>query len=319
MPAFDLGTPVAVVITQFGDVSVVQGFEVEERFYLLAPALLLLVTLSGTFLIYCGMCAIGKPPNVGGVKHNQLFGFFMARYLLWVLSPFEKLLLGRVSPNTITAISLMMCAASGVTAGMGQLGSAAWLFTLAGILDIIDGRLARLLHKTTQSGALFDSVSDRWGELFVFTGYVWYLRDSVWLLAVMGAMGGSMMVSYTRARAEGLKVELSGGMMQRAERIFIIVSGTLLAAWYTLAPESPTAVADGMAILGGTMTVVAVASTATAVNRWIVAYRVLAKRDAEMLAASEPERESVAKPEPVRPEIFAPVPKALRESAELPL
>ncbi|MBA2540816.1 MAG: CDP-alcohol phosphatidyltransferase family protein [Deltaproteobacteria bacterium] len=257
------------------------------------------------------------------MKHNQLFGFFMARYLLWVLSPFEKLLLGRVSPNTITAISLLMCAASGVTAGMGQLGSAAWLFTMAGILDIIDGRLARLLNKTTQSGALFDSVSDRWGELFVFTGYVWYLRDSVWLLAVMGAMGGSMMVSYTRARAEGLKVELSGGMMQRAERIFIIVSGTLLAAWYTLAPESPTAVVDGMAILGGTMTVVAVASTATAVNRWIVAYRVLAKRDAEMLAkraASEPERENVTKPEPpVRPEIFAPVPKALRESAELPL
>jgi len=296
---------------------------VEERFYLLAPALLLLVTLSTTFLIYCGMCAIGKPPNVRGVKHNQLFGFFMARYLLWVLYPIEKLLLGRVSPNTITALSLAMCAAGGVAAGMGQLGAAVWMFTLAGILDIIDGRLARLLNKTTQSGALFDSVSDRWGELFVFTGYAWYLRDSVWLLAVMGAVGGSMMVSYTRARAEGLKVELSGGMMQRAERIFIVEAGTLLAAWYTLAPESPTAVADGITILGGTMTIVAVASTATAINRWIVAYRVLSKRDVEQRAKSPsvPSPEPiVAKPEPVRaPEIFAPVPKALRESAELPL
>jgi phosphatidylglycerophosphate synthase len=169
---------------------------------------------------------------------------------------------------------------------------------------------------------LFDSVSDRWGELFVFTGYAWYLRDSVWLLAVMGAIGGSMMVSYTRARAEGLKVELSGGLMQRAERIVLVSSGTLLAAWFTLSPESPTAYQDGVTILGGTMLLVAVASTATAINRWIMAYRVLAKRDAELLAktpAPVPEP-IVAKPEPVRsPEIFAPVPKALRESAELPL
>ena len=82
------------------------------------------------------------------------------------------------------------------------------------------------------AGALFDSVSDRWGELFVFAGYVWFLHDSPWLLAVMAAIGGSMMVSYTRARAEGLGVELAGGVMQRAERIVLVAGGTLIAAWY---------------------------------------------------------------------------------------
>jgi CDP-diacylglycerol--glycerol-3-phosphate 3-phosphatidyltransferase len=297
---------------------------VEERFYLLAPALLLLVTLSTTFLIYCGLCAMGKAPDLGRIKHNQFFGLFMARYLVWVISPFEKLLLGRVSPNTITAISLLMCMACGVAVGVGELGAGVWLFTLAGIFDIIDGRLARRLNKSTESGALFDSVSDRWGELIAFTGYAWYLRDSVWLLAVMGAAGSSMMVSYTRARAEGLKVELSGGLMQRAERIFITVTGTMLAAWFTLSPDSATAVADGTAILGYTMALLAVTSTATAINRWIQAYRILAKRDAERFANAPPsapvEEPVVAKPEPVRtPEIFAPVPKALRESAELPL
>jgi phosphatidylglycerophosphate synthase len=299
---------------------------VEERFYLLAPPLLLLATLSATFIIYCGLCAIGKPPDMGKVKHNQFFGLFMARYLIWVISPFEKLLVGRVSPNTITAISLAMCAACGVAVGFGELGAGVWLFTLAGILDIVDGRLARRLNKTTESGALFDSVSDRWGELFIFTGYAWYLRDSVWLLAVMGAICGSMMVSYTRARAEGLKVELSGGLMQRAERIFVIVSGTLLAAWFTLG-DSPSAVADGTAILGGTMALVAVTSTGTAVSRWIMAYRALAKRDAAKYAAAPAPAPVVAvkspEPKPVaakpEPEIFAPVPKALRESAELPL
>lgn len=295
----------------------------QERFYLLAPPLGLLALLCVTFLIYCGLCAIGKPPNLGRIKHNQFFGLFMARYLIWVIQPVERLLVGRVSPNTITAISLLMCAACGVMAGLGQLGAAVWLYTCAGILDIVDGRIARLQNKQTESGALFDSVSDRWGELFIFTGYAWYLRDSIWLLAVMGAIGSSMMVSYTRARAEGLKVELSGGMMQRAERIFVVVVGTLIAAWYTLSPDPETAV-HGTPILGCTMLLVALTSTGTAINRWIMAYKALAKRDAEKLAKSAVavETEPRKKPEPAAPaaDIFvAPVPKALRESAELPL
>jgi phosphatidylglycerophosphate synthase len=293
---------------------------VEDRIYLLAPALLLAVYLCSSFVLYLGLCSIGRAPNVGKVKHNQFFGLFLARYLVWVIQPMEKVLLGiRVSPNTITAVSLAMCAACGVAAGLGQLGAAVWLYTLAGIFDIVDGRIARLQNKSSNSGALFDSVSDRWGELFIFTGYAWYLRETVWLLAVMGAIGSSMMVSYTRARAEGLKIELSGGLMQRAERIFVVVVGTMLAAWITLG-DSPTAVEDGMTILGGTMMLCAITSTATALNRWIIAYRELAKRDrASRPVVAEPEPR-VAQPEPVRGEIFvAPVPKALRESAELPL
>ncbi len=292
-----------------------------ERFYLLAPAFILLVTLCATFVIYLGLCAAGKPPNVGRVKHNQMFGHFLARYLIWLLQPVEKLLVGRVSPNTVTALSLLMCAAAGVAVGVGQLGGAVWLYTLAGILDIVDGRLARLQNKCTQSGALFDSVSDRWGELFAFAGFSWYLRDSVWLLAVIGASSGSMMVSYTRARAEGLKVELSGGMMQRAERITVVVTGTMFAAWYTLS-DSPTAMEDGITILGGTMLLLAITSTATAINRWILAYRALAKRDAAAVVVVEEARKPHLQPEISQPraEIFvAQVPKSLRESAELPL
>lgn len=295
-----------------------------DRFYLLAPALLLLATLLVSFVIYAALCAVGKTPNVPNVKHNQFFGLYMARFLVWVMTPIERVLLGRVSPNTITALSLFMCAACGVAAGLGNLGAAVWLYAVAGMLDIIDGRLARLSNKQTSSGALFDSVSDRWGELFIFTGYAWYLRESVWLLAVMGAIGSSMMVSYTRARAEGLKIDLRGGLMQRAERIFVVCVGTLIAAWYGATPDGAE---QSIAILGGTMLLTAIASTATAVSRWVVAYRLLAARDAleapapiakvEEREAKEPAKDTK---EPVRaPEIFAPVPKALRESAELPL
>lgn len=278
-----------------------------DRIYLIAPALALFALFMTAFLVYCGMCAVGRPPKIRNVKHNELFGMFFARFMLWLLSPVEKLLVGRVSPNAITTLSLLGCIITGIAAGLGHLAIAVWLYAFSGILDILDGRLARLTNSQTKSGALFDSVSDRWGELAIFTGYAWYLRETVWLLAVMGAVAGSMMVSYTRARAEGLGIDLKGGIMQRAERIVLVSGGTLVAAWYGANPESFDLVPP---ILGATMLICAIGSTATAVSRWIVGYRLLDARNEA--PAPEPVADS-----PTPPPIF--VPKALRESAELGL
>lgn len=284
-----------------------------DRITLLAPALLLFVTMAIPFAVYCWMCAAGRPPVIQGAKHNQLFGPFLARYLVWVLGPIERLLIGRVSPNLVTAVSLAMCAATGVAAGVGSLVAAVWLYVVAGILDVLDGRLARLANRQTKAGALFDSVSDRWGELFVFSGYAWFLRETPWLLAVLGAAGSSLMVSYTRARAEGLGIQLSGGLMQRAERIMLVAVGTVLAAWF--AADAGTAWL-ATPIVGWTMLLCAVASTATAVNRWIVAYRELARRD----AADEPKPVAPPAQAPAQaPPHYAPIPAKLRESAELGL
>lgn len=246
-----------------------------DRFYLIAPALALLVTMVVTLIVFAGLCALGHAPKVVAAKHNQLFGPFFGRFLAWLLGPIERLLHGRVSANAITWMSVALCALTGFAAALGHLGGAVWLYAMAGILDALDGRLARLNNTQTQAGALFDSVSDRWGELFVFTGYAWYLHDSPWLLAVIGAMGGSMMVSYTRARAEGLGLSLAGGMMQRAERIVLVSAGTLVAAWYSMDPESVDAIAP---ILGVLMVVTALLSSATAINRALSALRELRSR-----------------------------------------
>jgi phosphatidylglycerophosphate synthase len=282
MPSFDLGRVCGLVLTQTeGNV---------ERFYLLAPALLLLAILVVTFVIYCALCAAGRSPDVRDVKHNDLFGPFVASFLVWILGPVERLLIGRVSPNLITALSLLLCAITGLAAGLGHLPGAVWLYTFAGILDVLDGRLARRGGQPTAAGALFDSVSDRWGELFAFTGYAWYLHDSIALLAVMGAVAGSMMVSYTRARAESLGVASSGGIMQRAERVVLVSGGTLVAAWYAANGEHADAVVP---ILGITMLLCAVASTATALHRWIIAHRELSKRVA-VPASSVTEAAAVA-------------------------
>ncbi|HTL38185.1 MAG TPA: CDP-alcohol phosphatidyltransferase family protein [Kofleriaceae bacterium] len=225
---------------------------------------------------------MGRPPQMVAVKHNQLLGPFWAGFIVWLIGPIERLIVGRVSPNFITALSLAMCLATGIAAGTHHLAAAAWLFIFGGILDIMDGRIARLAGMQTKSGALFDSVSDRWGELAVFGGILWFLHDSAWMLAVFAAIGASTMVSYTRARAEGLGVELSGGMMQRAERIILVSGGMLVAAWYAADPESASAATP---ILGVTMLVCAVTSGATAINRWVIAFRTLAAREA---AAVEP-------------------------------
>ena len=274
-----------------------------DRFYLLAPALLLFATMLIALVVYSGLCAFGRAPKLDAVKHNQLLGPFMAGYLVWLISPIERALVGRVSPNSITAMSLVCCAATGVAAALGHFGSAVWLYTLGGILDILDGRLARLTGVQTKSGALFDSVSDRWAEMFVFAGYAWYLHDTPWLFAVLGAMGGSLMVSYTRARAEGLGIELHGGMMQRAERILLTTLGTLVAGWF--APHAVT-------ILGVVMLICAVTCSATALNRWIVAYRALVEIDRTVPSVAKPR---TAPPTTV-PELVV-VPSKLRESAEL--
>lgn len=263
-----------------------------DRFYLLAPAMLLAATFCLAFVVYSVLCALGRPPVLENVKHNQLLGPFFARFLVWLIGPLERLLIGRVSPNVITATSLAMCGITGVAVALGHLPAAVWLYAFAGILDVLDGRLARLSNQQTAAGALFDSVSDRWGELFVFTGYVWFLHDSPWVLAVIAAIGGSMMVSYTRARAEGLGINLSGGLMQRAERIVLVAGGTLIAAWYGGALDTVWLVEP---IMGGTMLLCGAASTGTAVSRWIIAYRELLKRRVQTVPA-EPVAPAVAQP-----------------------
>ncbi len=256
-----------------------------DELYLLAPAIALVTTMVVAFIVYCGLYAAGRVRKIPGVKHNELFGPFIASYLVWLIGPVERLLLGRVSPNLVTVLSVVLCGITGVAIALGHLSGAVWLYAVAGILDVLDGRLARLGGKQTQAGALLDSVCDRWGELFVFAGFAWFFYDSAWLLAVMGAYGGSMMVSYTRARAESLGVDLASGMMQRAERIVLVCGGLLVAAWYGADPDSEGTVST---ILGFTMLLCGVLSSATALSRWVAAYKALTRAQVAATAAQPP-------------------------------
>lgn len=264
-----------------------------ERLSILAPAALGVGFFLAAFGVYCVLCWTGRAPRVGKVKTNEVFGPFLTRYIVWLLGPIERALIAsRVSPNIITALSLAACAGAGVAIALGNLATGAWLYVAGGILDLLDGRLARALNVQTQAGALFDSVADRWAELAFFTGLAWYLRDGAWLFAVMGAAGGSFMVSYTRARGEGLGVELKVGAMQRAERIVLVSIGTLIAAWMAAAPETAEFAAPSAGIA---LAVCGVLSAATAMGRWIEGYRALLAK--EPRKAERPRRTALAEGE----------------------
>ena len=244
----------------------------DDRLIILAPALVLVLLFLSAFAVYCILCAVGRTPRIDGLKHNEFFGLFYARFLAWLMSPVERVLIGRVSANAITVVSLASCLLGGVMVGTGRLATGAWLYILAGLLDVLDGRLARASAQQSRAGALFDSVADRWGELALFAGYAWYLRDTAWLLAVMLAVAGSMMVSYTRARGEGLGLELRGGVMQRAERVALVSIGTIVAAWLA---QAPTTLTYAKASLGWSLLVCGAAASITAVGRWLEGYRAL--------------------------------------------
>ena len=159
-----------------------------------------------------------------------------------IINPFVKLLIKLgVTPNIITTIGLMINITAtivfiigGEVGEQGDLSYIGWgcgLVLFAGLFDMIDGQVARLGSMSSRFGALYDSVLDRYSELFMFLGICYYFVAHHYFLSSLItfiALVGSMMVSYVRARAEGLGIECKAGFMQRPERIVIIgVSGLI--------------------------------------------------------------------------------------------
>ncbi|MCI0513405.1 CDP-alcohol phosphatidyltransferase family protein [candidate division KSB1 bacterium] len=145
----------------------------------------------------------------------------------------------KLNPNWFTTLGLIISFVAAYFFGIGnhRLGGA--LFLLAGTLDIIDGKVARSSGRVTKFGAIYDSTLDRYAEMLVFFGIIYYYSqlDSEWLwgvdISLLGAISasigvaGSIMVSYVRARAEGLGLECKVGMLQRPERIVYLGFGAI--------------------------------------------------------------------------------------------
>jgi CDP-diacylglycerol--glycerol-3-phosphate 3-phosphatidyltransferase len=153
-----------------------------------------------------------------------------------VIDPFVKLLIKvGLTPNAVTTIGFILNigvavifiigAEEGNRGDLTYVGWAGGLILFAGLFDMLDGQVARLGNMKSTFGALYDSVLDRYSELIMFFGICYYLVAHHYFLSSIFAfiaLIGSMMVSYVRARAEGLGIESKGGLMQRPERVVTI-------------------------------------------------------------------------------------------------
>ena len=148
------------------------------------------------------------------------------------LSPLIKALARwGIHPNALTLAGFVITCMAAAALIKGNLRTGAVLILLGGLCDGIDGNLARSTGKASRFGALFDSAIDRYSEFVMFLGIAVYflsLKDNYSLAATFLALCGSIMVSYTRARAESLGIESKAGMMQRTERIVFLGFGALI-------------------------------------------------------------------------------------------
>ncbi len=140
----------------------------------------------------------------------------------------ERLAAVGVRPDHLTYAQLVVSILAGAAFARGAMFLAGWLTILAGTLDILDGGVARRAGLASPRGAFVDSVVDRWAEFATFAGLGVLYRDG-WMLGVVAlAACASQMVSYVRARAEGLGIEMSGGRAQRPERYVLLGFGAWL-------------------------------------------------------------------------------------------
>ncbi|RXF69457.1 DUF4833 domain-containing protein [Arcticibacter tournemirensis] len=207
-----------------------------------------------------------------------------------IINPLVRFLIKiGLTPNAVTTIGLIlnigvavifiMGAEKGNRGDLSFVGWAGALVLFAGLFDMLDGQVARIGNMKSTFGALFDSVLDRYSEMIMFLGVCFYLVSHHYFLSSLFAfiaLIGSMMVSYTRARAEGLGIECKGGLMQRPERVVLIglsaiacgISSAFLGGDYKVfVPGIPFHVFETMSIFTIPITVMAVLTNITAVNR----------------------------------------------------
>jgi CDP-diacylglycerol--glycerol-3-phosphate 3-phosphatidyltransferase len=136
-----------------------------------------------------------------------------------------------ISPDGITVIGFLLMVVVGLVLSQGYLRLAGILLIVAAFFDAIDGTLARMQDRVTRFGAFFDSTLDRFAEAAIFLGVLIYcLRQgaNTQVILTYTTIVGSLMVSYTRARGEGLGVSIRGGLLSRLERMVILVILLLL-------------------------------------------------------------------------------------------
>ena len=197
---------------------------------------------------------------------GDFFGAIINRIVRW-------LALSKIHPNVLTFLGLLINIWAAWLFAQGSFRWAGVVVTGAAIFDMVDGRVARATSQVTRFGGFFDSVLDRYSDLALFMGLLVYyssINRNFYIVLTAIVMTGSVMTSYTRARAENAIPKCKVGFLERPERIVLIIIGAL-----TLR-------------MAQVLWVLAVLSNLTVIHRMIYTYR-QAKllEDAQLRLAAE--------------------------------
>lgn len=188
------------------------------------------------------------------------------------------LALSKIHPNVLTFLGLLINVAGAILLGAGRFRAAGVVIICAGLFDMVDGRVARETNQVTRFGGFFDSVLDRYSDLALLMGLLVYygiINRPFYVVLTAIVMTGSVMVSYTRARAENTIPSCKVGFMERPERVVLLIIGALF---------------DKMAPV---LWVIAVLSNITVIHRMIFTYQEANRlEEAQLRSATVPERSS---------------------------
>jgi len=225
--------------------------------------------LAAAFLsvpIYAVVARTREDPNEIGERGSFVLGGFVRNWFYWFIWPIERVSLALgLSPTAFNLLGVVFGGVAGVCFATGRVSLGGWFVLLGGVADVLDGRIARAQGKANQTGAFLDSTLDRFAEVGAFIGLALLFRESTIELAiVVTALGGSLLVSYARARGESLGIVCKVGIMQRAERLLVVGFGGIfdpaVSVWRGWEPGT---------LLIGLLAVVAVGTMGTAVYRTI--------------------------------------------------
>ena len=238
----------------------------------MSAALVILLSVVGAIVLSMPVYALtrGGQRDADAERKGSRFllgvGDFLIHWFMWAISPLERVLLKMgATPDHMNVGGVLFGLLSGVLIGLGHLEAGGWSIALAGVCDILDGRLARAQKLASPYGKFIDSTLDRFVETFAFLGFAVYFHDqALGAFIVAAGLGGSLLVSYAQARGETVGVTGSGGLMQRAERLVLTILGCLLDPPITKAMGWP----EGTVLLW-VLGLIAAGSMGTAIYRTI--------------------------------------------------
>ena len=161
---------------------------------------------------------------------------FTQRFQAWVRAAARRLVtaihLRGVTPNALTLTGLAVTVVAAVMIGLGWLIPGGLVLLFAGLFDILDGAVARVTNRVHPYGAFLDSTSDRYAEVVTYAALLYHFISrsggELPAMLVIVALGGSLLVSYVRARAQSLGFTCDGGLLARPERVVITVAGLVV-------------------------------------------------------------------------------------------